>query len=231
MLGIERLLAEDLKVSVEGYVKRYDDYPASLSRPYLVLANTGAGFGGADEGFASFGLEPLGSRGEGQAYGVEFFMQKKLSETPWYGVASLSLNKSTFTAIDGVERASNFDQRVIFNVSGGWRITDQWETGLKFRFATGRPYTPVDSTGDPTFGYQLTDQYNSLQLAASHSLDIRVDKRWPFAKWNLITYLDIQNIYNRKNPNAPRYNARLGGPDDDEGGIGLLPTIGISAEW
>ncbi len=231
VLGVERLLAEDIKISVEGYIKQYDDYPASLSRTFLVLANTGAGFGGADEGFASFGLEPLASRGEGQAYGVELFVQKKLSETPWYGVAALSLNNATFTAIDGVERPSNFDQRVIFNVSGGWRISDQWETGLKFRFATGRPYTPVDSTGDPTFGYQLTDQYNSLRLPASHSLDIRVDKRWPFTSWNLITYLDVQNIYNRKNPNAPRYNARLGGPDDEESSIGLLPSIGISAEW
>lgn len=231
VIGIDRLLAEDLKISLEGYAKRYDDYPASLGRPYLVLANTGAGFGGADDGFASFGLEPLASLGEGRAYGVELFLQKKLSETPWYGVASLSLNKSVFTAIDGVERPGNFDQRVIFNVSGGWRINDYWETGIKFRFATGRPYTPVDSTGDPTFGYRLTDQYNTLRLPASHSLDIRVDRRWPFSSWNLITYLDVQNIYNRKNPNIPRYNARLGGPDDSESSIGILPSIGISAEW
>ena len=48
-----------LRLSLEGYYKHYSDYPASLARDYLVLANTGAGFGGADEGFASFGLEPL----------------------------------------------------------------------------------------------------------------------------------------------------------------------------
>lgn len=231
VIGIERLLSDDFKVSVEGYGKIYDDYPASISRPYLVLANTGAEFGGSDEGFASFGFEPLASLGEGRAYGVEFFAQKKLSESPWYGIASLSLNKSTFTGIDGVERPGSFDQRLIFNVSGGWKITDQWEAGLKFRFATGRPYTPVDSTGDPSFGYRLVDQYNALRLPASHALDLRVDKRWPFSRWNLITYVDVQNVYNRRNPVIPRYDARLGGPDDTQSAIGILPSIGISAEW
>ncbi|MEZ4783028.1 MAG: TonB-dependent receptor [Candidatus Kapaibacterium sp.] len=230
VLGLEQLLSDDFKVSVEAYRKIYNDYPASTTRPYLVLANTGAGFGGADEGFASFGLEPLASAGTGEAYGVEFFAQKKLSESPWYGIASLSINKGTFTAIDGVERPSNFDQRVIFNVSGGWKISDTWELGTKFRFATGRPYTPVDSTGDPTFGYQVVDQYNTLRLDPTHQLDLRVDKRWPFSGWNLITYIDIQNIYNSKSPTPPRWNSRtrVGEVSDP---IGILPSIGVSAEW
>ncbi|MGE3800929.1 MAG: TonB-dependent receptor [Candidatus Kapaibacterium sp.] len=230
VLGLEQLLSDDFKVSVEAYRKIYNDYPASTTRPYLVLANTGAGFGGADEGFASFGLEPLASVGTGEAYGVEFFAQKKLSESPWYGIASLSINKGTFTAIDSVERPSNFDQRVIFNVSGGWKISDTWEVGTKFRFATGRPYTPVDSTGDPTFGYQVVDQYNTLRLDATHQLDLRVDKHWPFSGWNLITYIDIQNIYNSKSPTPPRWNSRtrVGEVSDP---IGLLPSIGVSAEW
>src|SRR5690606_24531353 len=110
--GIDRMLAEDVRGSLEGYYTLYNDYPASLTRPYLVLANTGAGFGGADEGFASFGLEPLASDGTGRAYGVELLVQKKLSAIKCYGVASLSLNRSFFTPRDGVERPSNFDQRV-----------------------------------------------------------------------------------------------------------------------
>jgi hypothetical protein len=228
--GLDRRFADDLKISLETYLKLYDDYPASLKRPFLVLANTGTGFGGADNGFASFGLERLTSAGEGRAYGAELFVQKKLSNTPWYGVASLSLNKSVFSGIDGIDRPSQFDQRVIFSMSGGWRITDTWEVGLKFRFATGRPYTPVDSTGDPTFGYQVVDEYLSKRLGLSHQLDLRVDKRWPFAAWNLITYLDVQNVYNRKNPSPPRWNpdTRTGEVGDP---IGILPSIGVSAEW
>lgn len=229
--GIDRTLVEDLRISLEGYYKLYNDYPASLTRPYLVLANTGAGFGGVDEGFASFGLEPLTSDGTGHAYGVELLLQKKLSEIKCYGVASLSLNRSFFTPRDGVERPSNFDQQVIFNLSGGYQIGETWEFGLKFRFASGRPYTPVDSTGDPSFGYQVVSRYNELRLPASHALDVRLDKRWPFEQWNLITYIDIQNIYNRKNPNPPRWDARLRSAATSDSQIGILPSIGISAEF
>ncbi len=230
VLSVAQILADDFRVSVEGYLKEYGDYPTSVSRPWLVLANTGAGFGGSEDGFASFGLEPLTSGGSGRAYGVEFFAQKKLSESRWYGVASLSINRATFTALDGVERPSNFDQRVIFNVSGGWKITDLWETGLKFRLATGRPYTPVDSTGDPTFGYQRTELYNTERLDVSHQLDIRIDRRWPLGATELITYIDVQNVYNAPAQSPPRYNERLGRAESEES-IGILPSIGISLEW
>jgi hypothetical protein len=229
--GVEHLLAADCRVSLEGYYKRYGDYPASLARPYLVLANTGAGFGGADEGFASFGLEPLASLGTGRAYGLELLLQKKLSEIRCYGSVGLSYNHSFFTAIDGIERPGNFDQRVIFNLAGGYRLNDDWEIGLKFRFATGRPYTPVDSTGDPGFGHQVVSAYNTLRLPAAHALDLRVDRRWELTGWSLITYVDVQNIYNRKNPEPPRWNARLNGPDIEQNQIGILPSIGVSAEF
>lgn len=231
VLGLDRTLAEDTRVSLEGYYKRYDDYPASLGRPYLVLANTGAGFGGQDDGFASFGLEPLASLGTGRAYGVELFVQKKLSSLKLYGTASLSINRSEFTALDGVERPSLFDQRVIFNLSGGYRLGELWEIGMKFRFASGRPYTPVDSTGDPASGYQVVDLYNSVRLAPSHALDLRLDRRWPFQNWNLITYIDVQNVYNRKNPDPPRWDARTRGAAAAGSQIGILPSIGISAEF
>lgn len=229
--GLERVLAEDLRVSVEGYYKRYADYPASIGRPYLVLANTGADFGGADDGFASFGLEPLGSVGRGRAYGVELLLQKKLSEIRCYGTASLSWNVSRFTPLDGVERPSSFDQRVIFNVSGGYQLSDEWEFGVKFRYASGRPYTPIDATGDPSFGYQVVSRYNAERLAATHALDVRVDRRWAVGDWSLITYVDVQNIYNRKNQSPPRWNARTRSGQIEESAIGILPSIGVSAEF
>lgn len=229
--GLERILQEDFRVSVEGYYKRYGDYPASLGRPYLVLANTGAGFGGADEGFASFGLEPLGSLGRGRAYGVELLLQKKLSAIRCYGTVGLSYNHALFTGIDGIEHPGNYDQRVIFNVSGGYQLADAWEVGLKFRFATGRPYTPVAADGDPSFGYQVVSAYNALRLPPSHALDVRIDRRWAFDAWSLDTYVDVQNIYNRRNPDPPRWNARLDGPDTGESQIGILPSIGVSAEF
>jgi hypothetical protein len=44
----------------------------------------------------------------------------------------------------------------------------------------------------------------------------------------LITYIDIQNIYNRKNITSVRWDMRTQSPEFNES-IGILPSIGISA--
>jgi hypothetical protein len=225
IVGINYLLLADTKFTVEAYVKKYFIYPVSLSRKYLVLANTGAGFGGSQEGFASFGLDPLGSAGTGQSTGLEFLAQKKLSEIPCYGTVSVSYNESGFTALDGVKRPSSFDQRWILNVGGGYVFNAQWEFSAKFRFVTGRPYTPYDQGG-----MQTDVLYNTLRLNANHSLDVRVDRRWSFGNWSLDTYIDIQNIYNRKPIDVPVYNVRTGRIEQTSS-IGILPSIGVSAQF
>lgn len=225
ILGFDKTIASDIRVTIETYTKRYFDYPASLSRPYLVLANTGAGFGGSQEGFASFGLDPLASVGRGRARGTEFLIQKKLSQAPWYGTASISYNTSDFIALDGIERPSSFDQRWIINVGGGYVFDDRWEFSAKFRYATGRPYTPYALDGS-----QMSDEYNSLRIDVNHSLDIRVDRRWSFEMWTLIAYIDVQNIYNRKPVDAPRFNPRTQNIEQSDA-IGILPSIGLSAEF
>jgi hypothetical protein len=225
IVGIERMLRDDVRFRVEGFAKVYSDYPASLDRPYLVLANTGGGYGGSEEGFASYGLDRLVSLGKGRAAGIEFLIQKKLSDIPLYGLASLTLSKTRFTAIDGVERPGVYDQGMIFNVSGGYRFNEKWEASAKFRYASGHPYTPFNPNGS-----QNIAAVNTERTTAVHSLDVRVDRRWNFASWTLVGYLDIQNIYNNKRSGSVRWNAREQRVEMDESSIGLLPSIGISAE-
>ena len=225
VLGADYMITLDTKVSFEGYVKKYFDYPTSLTRPYLVLANTGAGFGGSEEGFASFGFDPLVNAGSGEARGIELLIQKKLSEIPCYGTVSLSYSESEFRALDGKFRPSSFDQRWIFNLGGGYILNEKWEFSMKFRYATGRPYTPFDLLGN-----QSASQYNTLRVSANHSLDLRIDRRWSLGSWTLDTYIDIQNIYNRKPVDIPRYNQRTGKVEPNTS-IGILPSIGISAEF
>ncbi len=225
VLGIDHLLREDIKISLEGYVKRYSDYPASVTRPYLVMANTGAGYGGADEGFASFGVDPLVSEGKGTARGAELFIQKKASSIPHYALLSVSYSESDFTPLNGVTRPGNFDQRWIVNLGGGYRFDERWEANVKFRLATGRPYTPYNADGT-----QDAALYNTARVVTNHSLDVRVDRRFAFRSWTLIAYLDIQNIYNRKPVDVPRYNYATG-EIETTASIGILPSIGISAEF
>lgn len=225
IVGIEHLISDDLRFGMEAYVKDYSNYPASLDRQYLVLANTGGGFGGSEENFSSFGLDRLVSRGEGRAFGIEFLLQKKLSDIPFYGLAGLTLSRARYTSLDGAERPGAFDQSVIFNLSFGYRFDEKWEASAKFRFASGYPYTPFNPNGTQNVAF-----YNSERTAPVHGLDIRVDRRWNFAAWTLITYLDVQNIYNNKHTGSVRWNAREQRVEMDENSIGILPSIGVSAE-
>ncbi|MBD3167207.1 TonB-dependent receptor plug domain-containing protein [bacterium] len=225
VVGFDYNFRKDSRVKVELYYKDYYDYPVSESRPYLTMANTGAGFGGIDEGFASFGLDPLVSEGSGWARGVELTLQKRFSEVPWYGLLAVSLNESKFRAQDGVLRPSSFDQRVLLNVGGGYILSEKWEISGKFRFATGRPYTPFNPDGT-----QDVEDYNSRRLDPNHSVDLRVDRRWFFSNYTIIGYIDVQNVYGFQFNEPPQWNYREMKPEEP-GGIGVLPSIGISLEF
>jgi hypothetical protein len=225
VLGMDHLLRSDLQVSIEGYLKEYRNYPASVLQPFLVLSNYGSGYGGSQEAFASFGIDPLISDGKGEARGLELFVQKKLSETPYYGIVSISFNKVEFAGVDGVRHPGSYDQRWIVNLGGGYILNNEWEVSAKFRLATGRPYTPYNSDGT-----QSPLLYNTARVGSNHSLDVRVDKRWLFSGWSLIGFIDVQNIYNNKPHDVPIFNERLGNEEDRQN-IGILPSIGLSAEF
>ena len=225
ILGAEHMVRADLKIRLEGFYKRYAAYAASVDRQYLVLSNTGAGYGGTNDGFSSYGFDRLSSAGKGRSYGVEFLAQKKLSEIPLYGLVSITWADTRFTALDGIERPGSFDQRFIFNIGGGYRFDERWEASLKYRFATGMPYTPFNPDGT-----QNVAEYNSERMDAGGILDLRVDRRWNFASWNMIVYIDIQNVLNNKNSGTVRWNSRDQTVETGSA-IGILPSIGVSAEF
>jgi len=223
VVGYSHTPLEDLKVQLEVYYKNYTNYPGRVYRPQAVLAPAGFEDFTAD---IPYGLEPLDNSAKGWSRGVELFIQKKLSEIPLYGLMSITYSESNFTSLDNVERPSKYDSRFIFNLSVGYRISESWEVSSKFRAATGVPTTPYTETGKIDF-----TQYNEGdRLPMFNALDLRVDKRWNFEWGTLITYLDIQNIYGEKNVSGTRWDAREG-KAINQTSIGVLPSIGISAEF
>ncbi len=234
ILGMEYLLQPDVNLSIESYYKRYRDLPTGMvpgRTDYLVLTNTGVGYGGREDDFQSFGYFPLVSQGRGQAHGFEVLLQKRFSEVPCYGQVSLGYNKSEYTAGNGKTYPGQFDQRWIFNLSGGYVFNSKWEISSKFRFYTGAPFTPVYRPAENGGVIQnLPEEYLSRRLAAGHHLDVRVDRRFNFSGWAMILFLDIQNIYNNRVQRRPSYNFwenRI----DDRDDLGLLPSLGISAQF
>ena len=192
--GIAWYPAPDLKLSLEGYVKRYSNYPVSAEFPQLSLANDG------DSYTISGRLIPLVSEGEGYARGVEFFVQRKLSNH-LYGQISYTYSRARHAALDGVERPGSFDIPHVFYAIGGWRFDEQWEFSAKFSFASGRPRTPMkmpESAEQNRFVLDLT-RINTLRMPDYQRLDIRIDNRQHFSGWNLVSYVEVQNVSDRDN--------------------------------
>jgi hypothetical protein len=237
IIGWDYLIRNDLRLSVEGYHKRYSDLPTGIIpgiTDYLVLTNTGTSFGGNEDDFQSFGYIDLVSVAYGMAYGIDLLLQKKFSDIPCYGQLSFSLGKSEYTAGNGTTYPGVFDQRFIFNLSGGYKFNKNWEISTKFRIFSGVPYTPVylpsENPIQPGNIQNLPEDYLSTRLETAHHLDFRVDRYFYLGNWTVILFLDIQNIYNYKIPQRPRYDFY-----NDEiittSEIGILPSIGFSAEF
>jgi len=240
--GLEYNTAFNSRVTVEGFFKRYANYPFLL-RDSIALANLGADFG-------VIGNEPVAPIGEGRAYGIEFMAQQKFYKG-FYGIFSYTYVVSEFKDKQGVYVPSSWDNRSIVSLTAGVRFKRNWELGARFRYAGGLPYTPFDlATSSLISSWQLNnsgvlalDQLNSLRLGASHGLDVRVDKKWSFERWNLNLYLDIENVYNFQSqqpgfllPESDADGNFLVDPTDDQryllkevenNGGTVLPTIGI----
>ena len=237
ILGWDFITRNDTRFSLEGYYKRYQNLPTgtiSSVTDYIIQTNTGTGYGGREDDFQSFGYFTLESKASGKSYGLEFLMQKKFSVIPCYGLMSFTINKTELTAGNGVVYPGQYDQRFIFNLSGGYIFNEKWEISTKFRYFTGVPYSPVyrptQNSVNPGNIQNLPNEYLSARLPAGHHLDIRVDRYFTLGNNTIIAYLDIQNIYNYKIPVRPSYdfwNDNI----ETSNSIGILPSIGISLEF
>jgi len=233
LAGVEYLIRDDLLIDLEAYHKWIGDLPAggTPETSYIVLTNSGVGYGGREDDFGSFGYRRLVSSGEGKAYGVELQLQKRYTPGGYYGQAGLTFGRSRYTAPNGKTYPGQYDQTVVFGVSGGYKPNPRWEYSGKFRFWTGSPYTPVYRPSDNGGKINnLPDEYLSKRLKPGHHLDLRVDRRFNYERWGMVVYIDVQNVYNFSIPVPPSYDF-WNDSVDAKNGIALLPSIGIRAEF
>ena len=200
--GVEWIAGPGSRVSVEGFLKRYADYPY-LTQEGISLANLGADFG-------VVGNAPAVPASRGRTWGVELLAQRKLSRG-FYGIASYTFARSEFTDRTGRYVPSAWDSRHVASVTGGRQFGRGWELGARWRLLGGAPYTPDDVAlsslkavwdvrGRGVPDYALL---NTQRAGVLHQLDARLDRKWFFRSTSLDLYLDVQNLYNFKPRQAP----------------------------
>jgi hypothetical protein len=170
--------------------------------------------------------------GIGRVYGAQVLIRKELSHN-FFGWVAYTLSRSERQDHPDMPwRIFQYDQTHILTVIGSYKFGHGYQLGLRFRLVTGNPYTPIvgayyDSTLDR---YRpITGPVYSGRLAAFHQLDIRFDKTWTFDLWKFSLYLDIQNAYNRSNPEGVAYNFNYR-QTLPVSGLPFLPVFGVRGE-
>ncbi len=211
--GIEYDFGEGYTMDAQGYYKQLIDLVSGTES-------------GADE--------PYDNEGVGHVYGAELLVRKELTDR-LYGWLSYTYSVSERRDRPGGDwRYFDQDQRHNFILLASYRIGDTWRVGGKFSYGTGLPFTEIDTAiyNADTDSYIpiYSDEVNEERQEDIHQLDVRVDKAWQFTDWELLTYLDVQNVYWQKQPIGYMYNYDYT-EKEAVSFPSFYPTLGISARW
>ncbi|MDA8787629.1 TonB-dependent receptor [Schleiferiaceae bacterium] len=192
VLGSSQYWPWNAKTSIEGFYKRYSNYPFLL-RDSISLATVGGDFG-------VIGNQLATSTSDGRAFGLELTYQQKLYKG-LFGIAAITLVRSEFQDILGDYVPSSWDNGIIATFTFGKRFGKNYEIGMQYQHLGGAPYTPFDldktatiynwdvlGRGIPNYGL-----LNTQRLGEFDRLNIRIDKKWFLKKVNIDLYFDLQN--------------------------------------
>jgi hypothetical protein len=176
--------------------------------------------------------QALVQEGDGRSLGAQFMVRKERAGSRYLGwVAYTVLKSERRDAGSDTYRLFDLDQTHMLTALLSFEIGAGFEFGVRARFATGFPRTPVvGSFYDARRGrYEpVLGEQNSIRIPAFFQLDARLSKRFDFTTSKLEIYLDVQNATYSENAEEIAYS-----PDYSEQryvlGLPILPVLG--ARW
>lgn len=172
-----------------------------------------------------------------RARGIEVVLRGAAGpRSRWWANYALA---SAADRIRGEEVRRATDQTHTLNLYLETLLGKSWSLSLAWRFHTGWPITPVsaapgeDDEGEPENVAVLGPLY-SERLPDYHRLDLRASREWTLRSGRLQLFVDLQNVYNRKN--LAGFDIGL---DEETGELvrepetwpGFFPSLGVSWEF
>jgi hypothetical protein len=215
-VGVEQELARPVELSLELFYK-------DLQHLVVPVAS-------ADSTQNGQSYQNIGS---GRAYGSELLLRYK-PQGRFFGWLAYTLSRSERRDAPGEPlHRYDFDQTHILTALASYKLGRGWQVGGRFRYVTGSPYTPelggVMDYDAGAYAPITAKSVNSARLPDFNQLDLRVDKTWKFSAWQLSAYLDVQNVYYRKNAEGIAYNYNYT-QSSVVSGLPILPIIGLRGE-
>ena len=197
VLGVDyNLLNKQYVFSIDSYYKRMDNLYEFKNAANYILGDP---------------IPELFTKGEGEAYGIEVFINKSYGNFfGWIGY-TLSWTRRKFADLNlGKIFYPRYDRRHDVSIVAAYKFNSSWSVGMNWTFATGQGFTVADGQYQFTtvgVNEDLRLQYNysarnGYRLPNYHKLDINVNYKFKFNNLDVDAYLNLYNVYNRSNPFA-----------------------------
>ena len=215
-------------------------YRVSLESYYTDLANLVVIDEEAQENVEQETTEDIfKTGGEGYATGLELFAEKRRGRlSGWLGY-TMGWTRRTFPEIDGGRSfPPKYDRRHDLSLTATYRF-DKWSWNANFVYGTGQAFTPPsarytlrDPASDIPVDRFLAARRNTGRMLPYHRLDIGMRRRMkPFGA-EAEFYLQIFNVYNRRNEWFIQYDPEEA---DKKPAVAkmlpIMPTIGFDFKF
>lgn len=214
-LGFEYHFPYAISIDVQGFYKHMDNMVAPVD-------NTRT----SDKNYLNTGV--------GRIYGGELLLRKRMTDW-WLGWISYSYTVSRRKNTEESDWRF-FDQDVTHNivVLSSFKIPWGFKLGIKWQYATGVPYTPIETSvynaDTDSFIPIFSETINGERNDDLHQLDVRFDKIWTFNAWELSLYIDVQNVYMQPQPFGYIYSYDYSERESVNFPL-IIPSFGISARF
>lgn len=237
ILGFERELAPNSRLRIEAYYKDL--------RRLIIDDQYGYDYNGG-RGFAK-GIELWLEKGSGKWDGwISYSMASSKRRFGYSDIFFELPEEDVRPSPDDATLYPTFqDRRHVLNVVANYRFTPKWELGLRWRIATGTPYTSILMMEKVEFErngrkywryYPVWADFRSERLPSYQRLDLRLsrDFRWWGRKG--VWYIQVLNLYNHNNVSEYDYSVNYEDgsftEEFEEGAMfGLLPLIGVEVKF
>jgi len=233
VIGHDYKINSSWRSKIELYYQSLTNIPVDRTASTYAVLNEGADFG------FSLNRNDLVNEGSGTNKGIELTIEKFFTKG-YYVLATGSLFDSKYTASDGIERNTAFNNKYVGNLLAGKEFSIGKQKQHKFTIDTkvtnagGRYYTPVDLTASRINEIQVFDEENAFseQYSPYFRWDLKVGIKLNNIKrkFSQAFYLDIQNVSNNENIFRKSYN-RVTNEVNDILQLGFFPNFIYKVEF
>lgn len=221
-------ISENLHLSIEPYYQYLSNVPVAPNGYISTLNNNNT----------LFYDEVLLSKGEGSNYGIDFTLEKYLSDGYYY-MLSGSVFNSKYTALDNIERNTRFNKNYIFNIMAGkeWKLGDKniLSANVRVNYLGGNRKESIDYDAsyekqDVVYGetdqvISFNDKYKDLPIV-SLTLSYRINNENYSSVWSL----QILNLSGTEEYSHDYYNLKTKKMNTKYDGI-VIPSLSYRIEF